>query len=857
MINPEDLNLNREYVFTAPGTVNAAPAADVNGDYAPPKDPWYKRYAREMLERSGGAMDGMQSSVPASQSASVDAYRSLGKGIRNLAGKILGFADGGAVQGPTLALIGEGGEREYVLPESKVLPFARKAMATGVAPNPAEIEREEPGEELEPEDQPVTHKFSSTQFNLPDELKEAVLALAAEISDEDLGEEGRESEPHITIRYGVRGTDPEEVAAALKGVAPVKATLGETSLFPPSEHSKGAEVLKLDVDGPGLAELNQRISECVDCEPSSFKEYKPHVTLGYVKAGSGKKYAGNKSLAGKEVIVDRVVFSSKDGSKKEIMLGDRPGEVEPDDADDIPQFADGGVVIPPGPPRWMEPEIDPLSSVPWPDSPYTAPQEFSSLPLASPPRFRPSLPPPVMASAARDQYQKLAAQGAPERGVLSTLFAPGGSGYRGGLPPQVAPYAVLGGGIRNVVSSLLPGNKKAAKYERDLAAAKGSAEIEAKDNAAKLDEARFREQMETERTRQESEASRQSLYDRQQSQIGLPPRVTYTLHKTDDGSFLQQSSDGTVKPVFQGSKLPPPARVKSVAEMNRDDAMAMLSAKSGKKVEELTAAERAQALREWEAATSAKPVGGKSQAGAGSGSASSNIKEYVDAVIRGEQSPKITSLYRDTLAVKAEFGRRGYNQAAAERDWTAINKHLSTLNGAQQERLRQAVSFTYDSIDVVENLYKEWMKKAPQFGFKALNRATLAAAKQAPGEAGAIATQLEAQINDLTSELGTVYKGGNSSTDESLRLASENLKSNWNQKTFERALATLRQNLRIRKNSILNSEPVGVSPNSPYLPSGGQGGKIKVDLPGGGAEYFDTEAQATKFRELIKKAGGK
>jgi len=208
---------------------------------------------------------------------------------------------------------------------------------------------------------------------------------------------------------------------------------------------------------------------------------------------------------------------------------------------------------------------------------------------------------------------------------------------------------------------------------------------------------------------------------------------------------------------------------------------------------------------------------------------STDAKDIAQAIMRGDQPPTTTGLYRNAALVRAELARGGYNLAQAESDWHATQKHLATLNGAQQERLRQAVSFTSDSLGIIEGLYNQWQKVGKTSGWKAFNSASLATAKQLPGDAGNIAHRLEAQINDLTAELGTVYKGGNSSTDESLKLAAQNLKSEWNEKTFKDAIGQIRQNLEIRQNSIRHSQPAGVSENSPYTPKGEtEGGGPKV-----------------------------
>lgn len=202
----------------------------------------------------------------------------------------------------------------------------------------------------------------------------------------------------------------------------------------------------------------------------------------------------------------------------------------------------------------------------------------------------------------------------------------------------------------------------------------------------------------------------------------------------------------------------------------------------------------------------------------GTAAVSDDPKAIADAIERGDQPPTLTGLYRQGPAVRAELARRKYNLTTATMDWQATQKHLSTLNGPQQERLRQAITFTSDSLDNIEHLYSEWQKYGAASGIKIFNRASLATAKNLPGKAGQAAQMLEAQINDLTSELGTVYKGGNSSTDESLRLAAGNLSGDWSPETFKRGVGQIRMNLKIRRNSIMNSEASGVSPNSPYAP---------------------------------------
>ena len=203
------------------------------------------------------------------------------------------------------------------------------------------------------------------------------------------------------------------------------------------------------------------------------------------------------------------------------------------------------------------------------------------------------------------------------------------------------------------------------------------------------------------------------------------------------------------------------------------------------------------------------PGGGKSQ-----------VQEIGDAIIAGKDSPEMVGLNRTALGgqVRAYLDSKGYNLAKAQLDWKTTQRHLNTLNGPQQERLRQAVQFTYDSTNKVEELYNAWTKTSLPSGFKVYNRAALIASTNLPGDAGVAAQTLLTQINDLTSEVGTVYKGGNSSTDESLKLAASNLKGQWNPEQFHAAVDQLRKNLQLRKNSIEQSTTAGVESDNPYEP---------------------------------------
>jgi hypothetical protein len=169
---------------------------------------------------------------------------------------------------------------------------------------------------------------------------------------------------------------------------------------------------------------------------------------------------------------------------------------------------------------------------------------------------------------------------------------------------------------------------------------------------------------------------------------------------------------------------------------------------------------------------------------------------------------------KDYTAIMAEANRQGFDLAKANEDWVATQKHLSTMNGQQQERLRQAISFTKESLPLVRQLITQW----DSAGYPVLSKAALDAAAAGAGtkEQQSLAVRLKGQIADLTSELGTVYKGGNSSTDESLKLAGENLSGSWSKQAALDAIDQIDKNIGFRENSMRNSRAVTSGGDNAY-----------------------------------------
>jgi len=229
----------------------------------------------------------------------------------------------------------------------------------------------------------------------------------------------------------------------------------------------------------------------------------------------------------------------------------------------------------------------------------------------------------------------------------------------------------------------------------------------------------------------------------------------------------------------------------------------------------------------------------------------SNAEAIADAIISGDQPPDLKGMYRYGPEVRAILAKKGYNLTTASIDWQAAQKHFATLNGAQQTRLRQAVDTAIHSLDVIDDLSAKW--KGGRFPL--LNRANLALAKNGiyGAEVQSVAQQLEAQISDLTSELGNAYMGGNSPTDHALQLAAKNLSADWSQQVLKDMTNLARTNLQIRQNAIQNIGAIGASPQNPYAPPPPPSSDpLTVIAPNGKTYTFKTAAEAAAFK---KRAG--
>ena len=126
---------------------------------------------------------------------------------------------------------------------------------------------------------------------------------------------GLETEPHCTLLYGLHAdVSIESIKNALNGLEFGVCTIEKPSLF---ENDK-FDVLKFDVEGLGLHDGNAALSKLP--HTTDYPDYHPHMTVAYLKTGTGKSYIESLDSSKKELKAMYIIYSQPDGTKTKINL---------------------------------------------------------------------------------------------------------------------------------------------------------------------------------------------------------------------------------------------------------------------------------------------------------------------------------------------------------------------------------------------------------------------------------------------------------------------------------------------------------------------------------------------------------
>lgn len=165
------------------------------------------------------------------------------------------------------------------------------------------------------------YDFSSTHILLPSTISKKILSWCQEnITDDDLyqveDKYGRETEPHVTVLYGLLDSHPEKFKKFFAEQKPFNFELKKMSFFENEKY----KVLKIEVIGDNLIELNKKMKKEF-YHKDSFPEYNPHVTIAYLKKGKQNKQFRNDFFEGTIIKANSIVFSSRHGEKTELPIG--------------------------------------------------------------------------------------------------------------------------------------------------------------------------------------------------------------------------------------------------------------------------------------------------------------------------------------------------------------------------------------------------------------------------------------------------------------------------------------------------------------------------------------------------------
>lgn len=170
--------------------------------------------------------------------------------------------------------------------------------------------------------QNVKYEYSSVHIDVPNPLADKIIEWGKQkIKDSDIYVSqtdpsfGREDEMHVTLLYGIHSETSEEITKIISGHNPISVKLGKIDVFTNDKF----DVVVIKVISEDLNEINHKLTDHVEFT-SKYKEYKPHVTLAYVKKGKGWKYHGIDQWKDKEFQTDYIVFSSKNGTKQKLYL---------------------------------------------------------------------------------------------------------------------------------------------------------------------------------------------------------------------------------------------------------------------------------------------------------------------------------------------------------------------------------------------------------------------------------------------------------------------------------------------------------------------------------------------------------
>lgn len=137
-------------------------------------------------------------------------------------------------------------------------------------------------------------------------------------------EYGKTKKPHITVLYGIDVAEEKKTKELLAKIPKnLSAIMGKVSLFHPP--GKEYDVLKIDVSSPTLEKVNTLLKKSVKYT-NSYNDFHPHVTIAYLKKGTGEKYVGDTTFEGTQLTFQTFLYSNEKRHHEHLPMKDTSSE---------------------------------------------------------------------------------------------------------------------------------------------------------------------------------------------------------------------------------------------------------------------------------------------------------------------------------------------------------------------------------------------------------------------------------------------------------------------------------------------------------------------------------------------------